>query len=243
MKDKDGNEIPGSEPTPGQDDPNKTAEQKLAEMQAQMADLIAANKKRDADYEIQREENQRLTQMLKSVNDHPGDDSRDTRRPPAKTGRFSSEFERKYSIPVEAAEEIAEEAVSRMSQAQQEREEAIRNAESIKASFFDKYPDLKDYIPVVRHFSDKCAGEHPDWTVARGFPEVARLSREYIKSKLSGPSGRDEPPPVLGPGGHRDGAAGGDRLPGSDAPTRMPTQDEEIRAEMEERNKNRSRAL
>jgi hypothetical protein len=244
-KDENGNEIPGSEPTPGQDNSQKPDE----ELKKQLADLVAAQKKQTADLEIMREENNRLQQLLVSMRDHSGDDSTGSRKPtPRGTGRFSdpaarSEFERKYSLPVDAAEEIIEESVSRFTRHQQEREEAVRNGEALKKQFFKEYPDLADYIPIVKHFSDQCANEYPDWTVAKGFVEVARLSREYIKSKLGTPSGREEPPEVLSGGGHRNDGGGGARLPGSDEPARVPTQDEEIRAEMDARRKERSKAL
>jgi hypothetical protein len=245
-KDANGNEITGSEPTPGQDSPTPSTE----ELQKQMADLIAANKKQSADLELLREENQRVTQMMESLRTHSGDDPHNPRRePPKGSGRFKdpayrSEFERQYSLPVEAAEVIIEESVSRMSQAQMEREEAIRNGEALKKDFFEKYPDLADYLPIVRYFADKCAMEHPNWTAEKGFVEVSKLAREYIKSKLGTPSGREEPPPVIASGGSRSGGA--PLLPGSTAPEGpavMPTQDEELRAEMAERNKNRARAL
>lgn len=247
-KDKDGNEIPGSEPTPGQGEPTP---QTVEELQKQLADLIAANKKQSADVEIMQEENRRLQALVKTISDHPGDDPNNPRRPiPRGAGRFSdpatrSEFERKYSLPAEAAEEIIEESVSRFTLAQREREEAIRNGTALKEKFFKSYPDLAGYEPIVRHFSDICANEHPDWTVAQGFVEVAKLSREYIKSKLGAPPGRDEPPDVIPAGGsHRsDGAP---RLPGSptpDEPARIPTQEEEIREEMESRRGTRSKAL
>lgn len=247
-KDANGNEIPDPTPPAGQGSPDK-----VAEIEKQMADLIAANKKQTADTEILREENQRLQSMLLSMRDGSGNDSNDRSRqqPPRGSGRFSdpaarSEFEKKYSLPVEAAEEIIEESVSRFSRAQEERETAIRNGENLKKEFFKKYPDLADYVPIVRHFSDQCANEHPDWTVAQGFVEVAKLSREYIKSKLGAPSGREEPPEVIPAGGssRSEGGNGAPRLPGSpEGPASVPTQDEEIRAEMEARKANRSKAL
>jgi hypothetical protein len=250
MKDKDGNEIPGSAPGEGagQEPPKPPTTEELTK---QMADLIAAQKKQTADLEIMREENMRLQSLLVSMRDHPGDPSSDSRRPmPRGAGRFSdpaarSEFEKKYSLPVEAAEEIIEESVSRFTRAQQEREEAIRNGESLKKDFFSKYPDLNDYVPIVKHFADQCAAEHPDWTVTQGFVEVAKLSREYIKSKLGAPSGREEPPPIVPAGGSsRSEGDGAGRLPGSpETPASIPTQDEEIRIEMESRRGTRSKAL
>lgn len=248
VKDANGNEIPDSELPPGQEPLKPTAE----ELQKQMADLIAAQKKQSADLEVMREENSRLQQLLVSMRDHSGEDPGNPRRqPPRGQGRFSdpaarSEFEKMYSLPAEAADAIIDEAVSRVTRAQQEREEAIRNGESLKKEFFKQYPDLADYVPIVRHFSDQCASEHPDWTVAKGFVEVAKLSREYIKSKLGTPSGREEPPEVISASGssRSEGGNGGSRLPGSpDAPAAIPSQDDEIRAEMEARTKNRSKAL
>lgn len=241
-KDADGNDIPGSDDGQGQGEPKP-------ELEKQLADLIAAQKKQSTDMDVMREENQRLQNLLISMREHPGDNSsNDSRRPASKgAGRFAdpanrSEFERKYSLPAEAADEIIEEAVSRLSRAQQEREESIRNGETIKKNFFDTYPDLVGYEPIVRHFSDKCAREYPDWTVQKGFVEVSKNSRDYIKSKLGNSSGGDEPPPILSGGGHRSDNS---KLPGSDddKPTRTPTQEEEIKAEMAERSKNRLKAL
>jgi hypothetical protein len=248
-KDKDGNEIPGSDPNDQRQAP--PAPDATAELQKQMADLIAANKKQTADYEIMREENQRLQQMLLSMKENPGDSSNNSRQQPVRgRGRFSdpdkrSQFEREYSLPAAAAEEIIEEAVSRISTEQREREEALRQGEALKTSFFGEYPDLKDYVPIVKHFADQCTMEHPSWTVKQGFVEVAKLSREYIKSKLGNPSGREEPPDVLPGGGHRsEGGQGNGRLPGSpDNGPSIPTQDEEIRAEMDLRRNTRSKAL
>jgi hypothetical protein len=104
---------------------------------------------------------------------------------------------------------------------------------------------LNDYVPIVKHFADQCAAEHPDWTVTQGFVEVAKLSREYIKSKLGAPSGREEPPPIVPAGGSsRSEGDGAGRLPGSpETPASIPTQDEEIRIEMESRRGTRSKAL
>lgn len=242
-KDAEGNDIPGTDD--GQPEPTPAEKQAV-----QIAELIAAQKKQTADLEVMREEKNRLEQLLVSMREHPGSGSNDARRPaPRGQGRFAdpdqrSEFEKKYSLPAEAADEIIDEAVSRLSRIQQEREESIRNGEALKKSFFGEYPDLVGYEPVIRHFSDQCTQLHPDWTLKQGFVEVARLSREYIKSKLGNTTG-NEPPPVLSGGSNRqDGSPGGaPRLPGSDEPARTPTQDEEIRAEVAERTKLRAKAL
>lgn len=184
---------------------SKTVEQRIAELEAQSKkdrDILQATQE-----ELKRVNglNGVLMQRLNSGGNNPPPDNGNNngmnanntvklRRnfadmdPTADPARFASE------LVAETAEQVA--AHMDRSRAQE------RQAEELRQSFYTKHKDLVGFEVEVGHFSGIVQAQNPHMTFDQAADEVARRTREYIKSKgLSSANPPSDPPHTLAPGG------------------------------------------
>lgn len=194
----------GNPPAP----PTKTVEERLAEMESEQ-------KKTAASFQTAQEELKRvnglnavLMQRLQGGGTPPpaGGEGMDVNRtvplklkrdfssmdPTADPGRFAQE------LILETAEQVAV-AMARNNEQQQ-------NAQSLRKAFYEKNKDLVGWERLVGSFSEEVQRENPSQPFDQASEEIARRTREFVKSRGSGNEGDEgNPQHILPPGSQGDG--------------------------------------
>ncbi len=148
---------------------------------------------------------------------------------------FGDDFATKYSIPVEAAQEIARRTLAAAREEYRREQSAMAQMKDVHDRFYKENTDLVEHKAVVAAFADELQKENPQVSLKEACKEAARRAREYIKKVQDGVQ-VPAPLPVLPGGGSRDGQPPAQ----PDGPV---TPEDELRAELKERQDQRAKAV
>lgn len=191
--------------------PTKTIEERFTEMEENQKKLQSTLQTTQEELKRVNGLNSVLMQQMKRGNppapDNSGEGMDVNRTVPIKLRRNFSEMD-PASDPAGFAREIVAETAEQVRSTMLEMQSQQDSSAKLRTAFYTKNKDLVGYEIEVGHFSNQVQAEMPNVPFDQAAEEIAKRTREYLKSKglPDNPAGGGTPPGVLPPAG----AGGGD---------------------------------
>lgn len=181
--------------------PTKTTEQRLQEMEDNAKKMQATLQSTQEELKRVNGLNSVLMQRMKSSNPDNGGGMDVSRTAPIKLKRDFSSMD-PAADPARFATELVLETAEQVSEVMMRTQEVQRTNAELRRAFYERNKDLVGWEIEVGHFSNEVQSANPNLPFDQAAEEIAKRTREYIKTRGSADPDGTTPPHALPPGGN-----------------------------------------